>query len=91
MPLWQSSARREASWAYTEPIYLTQGTDNCNVVSINHETPTERTKTMTTTALTCESYWKILGVTLTRGQSSSGSRYYRLAALGVTLTWDLPS
>ena len=46
---------------------------------------------MTTTALTCESYRKILGVTLTRGQSSSGSRYYRVAALGVTLKWGLPS
>ena len=46
---------------------------------------------MTTTALTCESYRKILGVTLTRGQSGSGSRYCRVAALGVTLTWGLPS
>ena len=45
---------------------------------------------MTTTALTCESYRKILGVTLTRGQST-GSRYFRVAALGVTLTWGLPS
>lgn len=36
--------------------------------------------------MTYERYRKILGVTLTRGQSA-GNHYCRVAALGVTLTW----